>query len=160
MIAGRVLIGLIGHRFPESDWDALLRMARLADDRPSILRGGGGYESEGVEWLEQNLEALTPVLPRFFNSAELSILFTPELVRLRGEIKKRFNISFQPRDRDDTHPENSIDLDVLTAAGVTLFQIYADIMSVESVKDNPEAPPQVTVRKGSVQFKQKTGARA
>src|ERR1043166_3908529 len=63
----RTLYRLFNNFLTESKRVAIMREARIEDDRPSILRGEAGQTQEGVEWIARHRESVALLILRYID---------------------------------------------------------------------------------------------
>jgi hypothetical protein len=138
----------------ETQWTALLRIVGLNDDRPPVLLRQSGSIEDGSKWLDNHASALMTALPRFVENTDLTVAFFPsEILDLRqNQSTSGAQLIFEPHDGLLSPTATDLRLDILSAAGLTFFQLYADVASPAAMLDSDSPPPDVKVEKGSVQY--------
>jgi hypothetical protein len=154
------LFEIIDYWLPESTRLGLLREAGLSDDRPFSLRRAPALVAERENWVTQHRFALAPLVLRHFDPPDNLIarlvedgdIKVPSEQRNDQQSQSIVLSGFPEEDIERASMFKGFALTQLTASSITLFQLFVDISAANQACGLQISPPNVKVRRGSMEL--------
>ena len=151
----RTLYRLFNNFLTESKRVAIMREARIEDDRPSILRGEAGQTQEGVEWIARHRESVAPLILRYIDPPDdlIAGLVTDGDLQIPAESRSPQTIILSGLTVSESgSARQSLSLSDILGSSAIVFQAFLDLSAANEACGARSSLPEVELSRGSVQI--------
>lgn len=153
----QALVNIFNNYLNEPQRKKILEEADISDDRPTYLIGPGGLYEEACDWMDQHRRRLAPLILRYVDPPDRFIyalvkegdMNIPSDDSMTRSITLAGMLEFE-RQRDSL--ASTIPVLDLAVAAAFVSELFIDLAAANSVCGVWIEPPEVEIRKGSVEF--------